>query len=458
MLTSELQFYAGLFKDYTELRIQENREVSVAIKKGDMIVNHRSATAGASARVYKGGVWGFASTPVMQTENIKKVVERATYNAQMLDKNENRGHGPLPAATAKGEFLPDNGKSTSQQEIIEFMQEVDHHIEKTYPQLKSRGVYYGALEMEKHGITSDGGQVHSLVPRSIINVGLTLEKDGQPFDLYDTLGGAGFFADHFSNPEKLYDAIATLYAHLEKKADGVFAKPGIKDVILDSKLAGILAHEAIGHTTEYDMVQGGSVAAEYLNQSVASPLITLVDFAHTAYDKPCPIPVYIDDEGTLAQDAIIIKDGILRGYMHNRESAGLCAVRPTGNARAYQFSDEPLIRMRNTAILSGKDKLADMIASVEDGYYLINPSNGQADSTSEFMFGVVLGYEIKNGQLGRGIKETTISGIAFDMLKTVTMVSDDMTWLCGGMCGKKQMIPVGMGGPALKCRVNIGGR
>ena len=74
------------------------------------------------------------------------------------------------------------------------------------------------------------------------------------------------------------------------------------------------------------------------------------------------------------------------------------------------------------------------------------------------MFGITLGYEIKNGQLGKAIKDTTISGVAFDMLKTITMISDDMSWSCAGMCGKKQPIPVGMGGPAIKCNVNIGGK
>lgn len=114
--------------------------------------------------------------------------------------------------------------------------------------------------------------------------------------------------------------------------------------------------------------------------------------------------------------------------------------------------------MRNTMIVPGKDDLKAMIASLEDGYYLIQPSNGQADSTSEFMFGVTRGYEVKNGVLGRPIKETTISGIAFELLKTITMVSSEMDWTCAGMCGKKQMIPVGMGGPAIKCQINIGGR
>ena len=99
-----------------------------------------------------------------------------------------------------------------------------------------------------------------------------------------------------------------------------------------------------------------------------------------------------------------------------------------------------------------------MIASIKDGYYLTKSGNGQADSTGEFMFGVDMGYEIKNGKLGRAIKSPTISGVAFEMLKTVTMVSDDLTWTSCGMCGKKQPIPVSMGGPAIKCRLNVGGR
>ena len=223
-----------------------------------------------------------------------------------------------------------------------------------------------------------------------------------------------------------------------KKSEGVFADAGLKTCVLDASLAGILAHEAIGHTTEADMVLSGSVAAGKIGQQVASPLVTLIDFAHSYNGQTCPVPVYIDDEGTMARDAVLIENGILKGYMHNKESARYFNTEPTGNARAYEFSDEPLIRMRNTAILPGTDKLQDMIASIDDGYYLIEPSNGQADSTSEFMFGITLGYEIKKGKLGRAIKDTTISGVAFDMLKTVTMVSSDMKWGPGGCAARNK--------------------
>jgi TldD protein len=191
---------------------------------------------------------------------------------------------------------------------------------------------------------------------------------------------------------------------------------------------------------------------------VASELVTLVDFANTALGETCPVPLWIDDEGTPGRDAVLIERGMLKSFMHNKETAMRLGMEPTGNARAFTFADEPLVRMRNTAILPGDSKLEDMIAAVDDGYYLMRSSNGQADSTGEFMFGVVLGYEIKKGKLGRALRDTTVSGVAFDMLKTVTAVSSDMSWSSGGMCGKKQLIPVGMGGPAIACTINMGGR
>ena len=168
--------------------------------------------------------------------------------------------------------------------------------------------------------------------------------------------------------------------------------------------------------------------------------------------------VYLYDEGVRSVDVTIIENGILTGFMHNKETATHFNTSVTGNARAYQYHDEPLVRMRNTAILPGTSKLDDMITSIDNGYYLMNWTNGQADSTSEFMFGVQMGYEIKDGKLGRAVSDTTISGIAFELLKDVSMLSDEMVWNCSGMCGKKQPLPVGMGGPAVKTKVFIGGQ
>jgi len=455
----ELEAYSGLFSGYTELRQQENRNTKIGMLDGNVVSNARTADSGISARVFKQGHWGFASDNIISDASIKRVIKAANGNATFLREKENLTKAFLPKVktSSHDDFLTSKERKP-QKDLIGFVKTIDEHIVKSYPDLVTRSITLGCLDMEKSLITADGSKAYSMIPRSVFYLNMAKEKDGKPISLYGVYGGPGQFEDQFSTPDELYEQMQQQYERLCHKVDGVIPDAGIHECILDADLAGILAHEAIGHTTEADLVLGGSVAADMIDQEAATPLVSLVDFANSALGETCPIPVYTDDEGTPAEDAVIIKDGILKTFMHNKESAEHFGVKPTGNARGYQFSDEPLIRMRNTAILPGKDKLEDMIASVDDGYYLIKSSNGQADSTSEFMFGVVCGYEIKKGKLGRALLNTTISGVAFDMLKTVTMISDEMKWSCSGMCGKKQPIPVGMGGPAIKCRINIGGK
>jgi TldD protein len=168
--------------------------------------------------------------------------------------------------------------------------------------------------------------------------------------------------------------------------------------------------------------------------------------------------VYADDEGTPARDAMLIERGLLRGFMSSRETAAQLRIPATGSARAYAPGDEPLVRMRNTVILPGTRKLADMVAEVEEGVLLLKTSNGQADSTTEFMFGINLAYEIRQGRLGRALRDTTVSGSAIQVLQSVDAVSDDMHFSCSGYCGKKQPMVVSMGGPALRARAHIGGQ
>ncbi|MBP5248519.1 MAG: TldD/PmbA family protein, partial [Lachnospiraceae bacterium] len=312
--------------------------------------------------------------------------------------------------------------------------------------------------MDKVIYTSDACDGHTTYPRCYIYIDMTAETpDGKPVELFHPFGGLGKFDDHF-DLEEMKPEIERLYQAVMKKREGVYAEAGVKTVVLGGMMTGMLSHEAVGHTTEADLVRNGSVAGPCLNKRVASDLVTMVDFAHTALGETAPLPVYMDDEGVEAKDAVLIENGILKGYMHNRESAAFFGTEPTGNARGWAFSDEPLIRMRNTAILPGTSKFEDMIASIDDGYYLVNSTNGQADLTGEFMFGVAEGYEIKNGKLGRALLDTTVMGVAFEMLKTVDMVSDELVWVSSGFCGKKQRMPVGMGGPALRCKITIGGR
>lgn len=444
---------------HTELRAQENKQRRVSLVQGNLTANARMETAGVSARVYKNGVYGFSSMAECTGAAAETVLKAATENALFMDKHIRKGKDNFPSIAAGTMPLNKVICDTEQKRYIEFVKEVDAYISEKYPNLASRSVVLSADSMEKIICTSDGYDGHVTLPRTYIYLFLNSEStSGVPLELYKPVGGYGNFDDIFKAPSQVYADIDALYETLMQKREGVYAEAGYKTVVLGGILSGMLAHEAVGHTVEADLVLGGSVAGPALHKQVASELVTMVDFAHTALGEEAPLPVYLDDEGTPAEDAVLIQDGILQGYMNNRESAEHFGVKPQGNARAYGFSDEPLIRMRNTAVLPGKDKLEDIIASVEDGYYLTNTNNGQADTTGEFMFGVSMGYEIKNGKLGRAILDTTISGVAFDMLKTVDMVSDDMVWSSSGFCGKKQPMPVGMGGPALRCKVMIGGR
>ena len=462
MLNDILKAKKSLFADgvQTVLRGQENRNRRVVFLQGNLVGNVRSETRGVNARVCKNGVYGFSSMAEYSKSAADAVLKAATQNALFLNS-----HAPknLAAQPSYGKGIVPVHKTIidfEQKRLIETCKAIDDYIVRTYPDLASRTVVYTEDSQDKILYTSDAYNGHITNPRCYIYVMMTAlsKTDNAPLELYKVFGGSGSFEDNFSDITKLYPGIDELHKTLMEKTEGVYAEAGYKQVILGGTLAGMLAHEAVGHTVEADLVLGGSVAGPNLNKRVASDLVTMIDYANTTPDGEAPLPVYLDDEGQIARDAVLIEKGILKGYMHNRESAEKFGVEPTGNARAWEFSDEPLIRMRNTAVLPGKDKLEDMIASIDDGYYLFDTNNGQADLTGEFMFGVTMGYEIKKGKLGKAILDTTVTGIAFDMLKTVDMVSDKAFWNSSGFCGKKQPIPVGLGGPELRCKIMIGGR
>jgi TldD protein len=427
-----------------------------------MVSNAQSQTGGVSARVYRGGTFGFASGAEYTPESVQSVLKAATDNAAFMDTHVKKGDPPLPSiagAPKKFELNRPVFEDIAQSYLIDYARAVDELIVKKYKNLISRTVVANCLYMEKLMTVSDGSDFHWFQPRSMVYIFLTAATpDGTPVELFESYGDLGRFDELHKNPADMEKELDDLYEKLMAKREGVHPSPGLKKCILHPDLAGMLSHEAVGHTVEADLVMGGSVAADNLNKQVASEMVTMIDFAHTYNGKPAPMPVYVDDEGTPAEDALLIENGILKGYMHSRESARHFGVKPTGNARAFGFSDEPLIRMRNTFIMPGKDSLEDMIASVDDGYYFVKTGNGQADSTGEFMFGIDLGYEIKNGKIGKAIRETTISGVAFEMLKTVDMLSDKVTWNLAGFCGKKQPMTNSMGGPAIRCDLNVGGR
>jgi TldD protein len=442
-----------------ELRLQEEQALSIALVNGVVNTNYASREGGASARAFRQGYWGFAADPMFDDDAVDAVIRLAVVNAETLARRlgGDRRLAPFDPVRVTADFSTRKPRR-SHREYLEFLREIDAYLQKTYPGLSTREVWLSSQTIEKRLLTSEGAVARTIVPRVKLGVGMTVIKNGEPTECLEPLGGLGEFEDHFDRPEDLFSRFHLLHERLMRKRDGVQPRPGVFDVVIDSRITGILAHEAVGHTVEYDGVQGGSVAGRFRDREVAAPIVNMTDFASHWAGGQCPVPVVVDDEGVRGEDAVLIKDGVLRNYMHNRETAALTGDRPLGNARASEFSDEPIIRMRNTGILPGNDRLEDMIASIDDGYYFTDYSGGQADMTGEFMFGVSEGREIRHGKLGAGLRDSTITGVAFEMLKSVSMIGDDMDWNGFGLCGKKQRIAVGTGGPSVKCRIKVGGR
>ena len=445
---------------YSELRYQENRDTRLTLLNGQLVNNLTQSSRGVSARAFDAGYWGFSSHSMATPAAAMKALDEAGRNARFLaSRSAKSAHLAAAPSTRFDRSHASDARALPPGAWIDFLKALDAWIAATYPGLQSRSLTLASLDMEKQFANSDGTLLRSMVPRAHIAVALTAPSSHGPVQYREVRGGLGQLHDQISpDPASHHAWIDQVHSIACAKADGVLPRSGMHDVILDPDLAGILAHEAVGHTTEADIVLGGSVAGQCLGQRVGSELVSLVDFANTYDGVTCPQPVHVDDEGVTARDTVIIDRGVLQTFMHSRETAAHFGQIATGHARAFLFSDEPLIRMRNTAILPGTSKLAAMIESVDEGYYLTKPANGQADTTGEFMFGVSTGFEIRGGKLGRRLRETTISGVAFEMLKSVSMVSDDFSWESSGYCGKKQPMPVGMGGPALKCRVHVGGQ
>jgi TldD protein len=443
---------------YTETRHHELRKSRMLMLDGHLAVNLRSSEGGVSARVYDGGYWGFASAPGSDVASRESVSHKAHQNARAMAAFGARPTLALPGGSYRGEHAFEGRPAWSQKQCMDKLAELHAWCMKQYPGLKSTKFLLSDEHHSKWMNNSHGSQSLASIQRALCYVTFIAEgEDGTPVEMFDPMSCKGSLADLDLSIETLAPRLDSLYEHLQAKRHAVPARGGLHTVVLAPELAGMLAHEAMGHPCEADIVLSGAVTGDLVGQQVASELITMVDLAHTFNGEETMIPVYADDEGTAARDAVLIDRGRLTDFMNSRETAARLGITPTGSARAYGPNDEPLVRMRNTVILPGTHKLQQMIEGVESGYLLMKTSNGQADSTTEFMFGVNLAYEIEGGRIGRAVRDTTLSGSALKVLQNVDAVSDDMYWNCSGYCGKKQPMVVSMGGPALRTRAQLGG-
>lgn len=252
--------------------------------------------------------------------------------------------------------------------------------------------------------------------------------------------------------------VPDIIKELHDKLNAKTVIPGMYDVVVTPEVAGIIAHEAFGHGVEMDMfVKERALAKEYIDEYVASEITCMKDGALSASQ----VSSYLfDDEGTLGSDTTIIENGVLKTGISDLLSAMRLHTTPTGNGKRESFERKAYTRMTNTLFIPGKDKVEDMIASIEDGYLLTSPQSGMEDPKHwGIQCAVGLGYEIKNGKLtGNTVSPVTLTGYVPDLLKSITMVSDDCELAGTGACGKghKEWVKVSDGGPYLKCKVRLG--
>lgn len=246
--------------------------------------------------------------------------------------------------------------------------------------------------------------------------------------------------------------------YAEKLLDAKKMVPGEYDVICSPEIAGLIAHEAFGHGVEMDMfVKNRAKAAEFIDKEVASELVGMRDGAASVEN----ISSYLfDDEGTIGTDTVVIERGILKRGISDLLSALRLGTKPTGNGKRQSFERKAYARMTNTFFEAGNDKLSDMVASIKEGYILDVTLSGMEDPKNwGIQCMVLVAKEIKDGQLTGNIMSPVImTGYVPDVLKSITMVSDEVEIFGMGGCGKgyKEWVKVSDGGPYIKARVRLG--
>jgi TldD protein len=251
------------------------------------------------------------------------------------------------------------------------------------------------------------------------------------------------------------DAVRQAFVNL----DAVPAPAGEMDVVLGSGWPGVMLHEAVGHGLEGDFNRKKTSAfAGLMGQPVAAKGVTVVDDGTMASRRGS---LSIDDEGTPTNRTVLIEDGILVGYMQDRQNARLMNMKPTGNGRRESYAHVPMPRMTNTYMLAGSHDPREIIASVKKGVYAVSFGGGQVDITSgKYVFQCTEAYKIEDGKVGAPVKGAMLIGNGPTDLHRVTMVGNDLALDPGiGTCGKNgQGVPVGVGQPTLRMdRITVGG-
>lgn len=433
-----------------ELFLERRRGEALVFDDGRVRNASYDASEGFGLRAVNGEVTGYAHS----SEISQAALDRAATTARLA---VGAGGGTLadaPQPTNKRLYTDEDPIAGASFPVkIETLREIDAFARGLDSRVVQVSATIAASLQEIEILRPEGTHLRDVRPMTRVNVSVIVEQNGRRET--GTAGGGGRVGlDGLLDPADWQDKAREALRIALVNLDAVPAPAGVMDVVLGPGWPGILLHEAIGHGLEGDFNRKGSSAfAGLMGQRIAAPGVTVLDDG-TIPDRRGSIS--FDDEGTPSGRNVLIEDGILVGYMQDRQNARLMGVKPTGNGRRESYAHAPMPRMTNTYMLGGDARPEDIVADLKDGIYAVGFGGGQVDITNgKFVFSCTEAYRVQNGKVGAPVKGATLIGDGATVLTQIRALGNDMALDPGmGNCGKAgQWVPVGVGQPT----VMIGG-
>lgn len=427
-----------------DFRLSEGVSTSISLKDGEITANS-SKNFGYSIRVYKNGAFGFSSSN--NPEDLQKVIENAIDLAKVKDGKIKMA--PKIIKSGKFEFkTKKNPLDISIEEKINWLKNLNKSIASE--NISNTSLNYFEIIRKYNFVDSFGANITQFEPIVFLSVSVVAKSGKEQNMGYESVGGMGGFEVLKDADEKAKNAV--------KKAkilfNASFPPAGVFKVIIDPIMAGLFAHEALGHACEADIINSdGSVLKNKLGSKIASEKVTIFDDATV---KGAFGSYFADEEGVFAKKRTLVQNGYLKSFMGSRETFEYA---DPGNARAQDYSHMPIVRMSNTFFSNGDAKLGDLF-ELKKGIYAIGGKGGEVNTkTGEFMFSADYGYLVENGEKTKILKNITLSGNILETLNTVDLVSNEKITLTPGICGKEgQEVRATTGGAHLRLECMVGGQ
>jgi TldD protein len=445
----------GFKAEYVEIRAQELCKTAITAEEARVEAAKQGIENGAALRVLVKGAWGFASVSTLDVKTLSNAVSDA---CRMAKAASSRRKVPVKLAQARAvedSVVPNPMKDPSKipvEDKINMLLAVNSTVLQDDKHVKSCTTNYLDLTGTSYFANSEGAYIEQGKLYIFLGVSATAKENDVFTYSREAVGStSGYEVFDVETPVKIGETVARrAIAQLKAKPP----RGGTFPVVLGPNVVGTLVHEAFGHLAEADLTLSGSVLFNKLGKKVASNVVTFYDdgtisgaFGSFKYD----------DEGVPAQKTLLVKDGVLVGLMHNRETAQQLSAQPTGNARAEDFRVEPIVRMRNTFIEARDHSFEELIEDIKFGYYLKSFSGGQANLDGTFQVGVQEAYEIVKGEVGELVRNVSVSGNTIETLFKVDAVGKEFE-LWPGVCGKGQSAFVCDGGAHTRVKeVLVGG-